>query len=432
MKVLVVGQGGREHALLWKIRQSESVTKLYSAPGNGGTDSIAENVPIKADDIEGLKSFCKKEKIDLTLVGPEAPLALGIADIFKKEGLRIFGPTKQAAQLEASKIFTKELCRNENIPTADFEIFSSAERAKDYVKSKGAPIVVKADGLAAGKGVYVAKTEQEANEAIDQIMLERAFGASGDRVIVETCLQGEEASIIVLSDGEHVVPLVASQDHKRIFDEDRGPNTGGMGAYSPAPVVTENVFNETLSRIIKPTIAGMKKRGLPHTGVLYAGIMITDGGPELLEFNVRFGDPETQAILPRLRSDFVSLLEATIDGRLADYSLEWDPRDCVCVVLTSGGYPGKYEKGKEIRGLENVSEMDDTMVFHAGTKRAKGDTTHMLLTDGGRVLNVVALGKGIRNAIDKAYRACSMISFDGMHYRKDIGHRALGRTVSTQ
>lgn len=305
MKVLVIGQGGREHALLWKIRQSQQAGELYSAPGNGGTAGIATNVSVKADDLAGLADFCEKEKIDLTVVGPESPLALGIVDLFKKKGLRIFGPARASAQLEGSKVFMKELCRDEGIPTADFEVFSDAEKAKDFIKGNAAPVVVKADGLAAGKGVIVAKTEVEALGAVDKIMVEKAFGSSGDRVIIEECLEGEEASIIVVSDGENITPLASSQDHKRIFDNDKGPNTGGMGAYSPAPLVTDEIFDKTISKIIIPAICGMKKRGTPHKGVLYAGVMISNGEPKLLEFNVRFGDPETQAILPRLNSDLL-------------------------------------------------------------------------------------------------------------------------------
>lgn len=421
MKILIIGQGGREHALLWKIKQSPRIKKLYCAPGNGGTAGIATNVSIKQDDLNGLSDFCKEEKIDLTLVGPEKPLASGIVDLFKEKGLRIFGPGKAGAELEASKIFTKELCKNENIPTGWFEIFDNAKKAKDFIKSKTAPIVVKADGLAAGKGVIIAGTDQEAFNAIDKIMVEKTFGASGDRVIVEECLEGEEASIIVVSDGENIVPLASSQDHKKVFDGDKGPNTGGMGAYSPAPVVTDKIFNDTLSGIINPAINGMKKRGTPYRGVLYAGIMITNEGPKLLEFNVRFGDPETQAILPRLNSDFLELMELATEGSLEDYSLKWDERACVSVVMASGGYPGSYKKGKEISGIEKALELEDVLVFHAGTRLEE----NRFLTNGGRALNVVGLGSSIKEAIDKTYKACSMIKFEGAHYRKDIAYKAL-------
>lgn len=427
MNVLVIGQGGREHALAWKISQSPKVKKVFTAPGNGGTQSISESVPIKADDLEGLAAFCEKEKIDLTVVGPEMPLAEGIVDIFEEKGLRIFGPSKATARLEASKIFTKNLCREENIPTADFEVFSDAKQAKNYIKSKKTPIVVKADGLAAGKGVTVAKTKEEACLALDEVMLKKAFGPSGDRVIVEDCLEGEEASIIVISDGENIVPLASSQDHKRIFDGDKGPNTGGMGAYSPAPVVTDNIFRTTLSEIIEPAICGMKKKGIPHKGVLYAGIMISNGKPRLLEFNVRFGDPETQVILPRLKSDFAELLDVTAGGSLKGHKLEWDSRSSVCVVMTSGGYPGKYEKGKKITGIEDALGLEDVFIFHAGTKAEIRQSEKNVLTDGGRVLNVVSMGEGIKKAVEKAYEVCSLIKFEGAHYRKDIGHRALNK-----
>ena len=425
MKVLVIGQGGREHALLWKIRQSKKVKDLYSAPGNGGTGGIATNVPIASDDIGALSGFCETEKIDLTIVGPEIPLSLGIVDVFKEKGMRIFGPTKAAAQLESSKVFTKEVAREENIPTADCEIFDDAEKAKDFIRSKACPLVVKADGLAQGKGVIVAKDASEALRAVEKIMVEKAFGSAGDKVIVEECLEGEEASIIVVSDGENIVPLASSQDHKRAFDGDKGPNTGGMGAYSPTPLVTGKIFEETVSGIIKPTILGMKKRGAPCCGVLYAGIMITQDGPKLLEFNVRFGDPETQAILPRLNSDLLELIEAAEVGALKNYNLEWDKRTAVCAVMASGGYPGKYEKGKEISGIEKTALPEDVLVFHAGTK-AFGEK---ILTSGGRVLNVVALGDGIKEAAAKVYRACKTIRFAGAHYRKDIGHRAINREV---
>jgi phosphoribosylamine--glycine ligase len=426
MKVLVIGQGGREHALTWKIGQSKRIKKLFCAPGNGGTERLATNVPIKADDIKTLCSFCEEQRIDLAIVGPEAPLAMGIVDAFNERGLAVFGPSKAASCLEASKIFTKELARSEKIPTAAFEIFDNADRAKEYIRSQGAPIVVKADGLAAGKGVIVAKTQDEAVRAIDTIMVEKAFGAAGDKVIVEECLEGEEASIIVVSDGEAVVALASSQDHKRVFDGDKGPNTGGMGAYSPAPVVTGDVFEESLSRIIRPAIEGMQRKGISLKGVLYAGVMITGEGPKLLEFNVRFGDPETQAIFPRMESDLLELMGSVVHGRLKGYVPKWSAKACVCVVMASGGYPGAYEKGKPITGIEEALAMEDVMVFHAGT-RADGT---QVLTDGGRVLNVVGLGKDTKRAIEKAYNACEVISFDGMHYRRDIGYRALKKACS--
>ena len=422
MNVLVVGAGGREHAIAWKLSLSKKIDKIYCAPGNGGTGKIAENVPIKADDISGLIEFASSKKINLTIIGPEAPLASGIVDSFIKKGLKVFGPSKNAAQLEASKIFTKRLCQAQNIPTAWFETFKDAKKAKEFVREKKAPIVIKADGLAAGKGVIVAKTEDEAFQAIDNIIVGKAFGDSGKEIIVEECLVGEEASILVISDGENIVPLASSQDHKRIYEGDKGPNTGGMGAYSPAPVVTDEVFDYTVSKIIKPTIAGMKKKGFSFKGVLYAGIMITKEGPKLLEFNVRFGDPETQAILPRMKTDLIDLIDAAILGNLKDYKLEWDKRSAVCVVLASGGYPGKYEKGREIKNLEKAEKLKDVLIFHAGTK-----VTDKIVTDGGRVLNVVALGDDIQDAIEKAYEACDVISFENMTYRKDIGNKAIKR-----
>jgi phosphoribosylamine--glycine ligase len=420
MKVLVIGQGAREHALVWKLKQSKKIKKLYCAPGNGGTEGLAVNVPVKADDISALGDFCESERIDLTVVGPEAPLAMGIVDVFREKGLVVFGPTKAAARLESSKIFTKELARDKGIPTADFEIFDDAKKAKDFVKSQPLPLVIKADGLAEGKGVIVAGDETEALGAIDRIMVEKAFGPAGRRIIVEECLEGEEASIIVVSDGENIVPLASSQDHKRVFDGDKGANTGGMGAYSPAPVVTDEIFEKTVSRIIKPAISGMREKGSPCEGVLYAGIMVSKKGPRLLEFNVRFGDPETEAILPRLKSDLLELMEASLEHSLEGHSLAWDERACVSVVMASGGYPGKYEKGKEISGIKEALDKEDVLVFHAGT-RAEGEK---VLTAGGRVLNVVGLGDGIKDAVRKAYEACDRISFDSMHYRRDIGHRA--------
>ena len=422
MNVLVVGAGGREHAIAWKLSLSKKIDKIYCAPGNGGTGKIAENVPIKADDISELVKFVFSKKINFTIIGPEAPLASGIVDSFIEKGLKVFGPSKNAAQLEASKIFTKRLCQAQNIPTAWFETFKDAKKAKEFVREKKAPIVIKADGLAAGKGVIVAKTEDEAFQAIDNIIVEKAFGDSGKEIIVEECLVGEEASILVISDGENIVPLASSQDHKRIYEGDKGPNTGGMGAYSPAPVVTDEVFDYTVSKIIKPTIAGMKKKGFSFKGVLYAGIMITKEGPKLLEFNVRFGDPETQAILPRMKTDLIDLIDAAILGNLKDYKLEWDKRSAVCVVLASGGYPGKYEKGREIKNLEKAEKLKDVLIFHAGTK-----VTDKIVTDGGRVLNVVALGDDIQDAIEKAYEACDVISFENMTYRKDIGNKAIKR-----
>ncbi|MDB4349400.1 phosphoribosylamine--glycine ligase [Omnitrophica bacterium] len=421
MKVLVIGSGGREHALVWKIAQSRRVNKIYAAPGNGGTESLATSVNIKADDVTALCDFAEREKIDLTVVGPEAPLVKGIVDEFVKRGLRIFGPDRKTAQLEGSKVFSKELMREFGVPTADFEVSNNKDKAFSYIQAKTAPIVVKADGLAAGKGVFVCKTQKEAENAIEDIMVKRIFGDSGNRVIVEDCLEGEEASIIVISDGEEIVPLASSQDHKRIYDDDKGPNTGGMGAYSPAPMVEGERFEDALRSIMHPMIRGLKKKGTPYKGVLYAGIMITEKGMYVLEFNVRFGDPETQAIFPRMKSDLVDLIEASIDGRLKDVKSEWDERPCVCVVAASGGYPGAYEKGRPITGLREAEGHEGVVLFHAGTKKADGG----YVTNGGRVLGVTALGDTIEDAIKRSYEAAAEIHFDGIHYRRDIAKRAI-------
>ncbi|HOX54490.1 MAG: phosphoribosylamine--glycine ligase [Candidatus Omnitrophica bacterium] len=423
MKILVIGSGGREHALVWKIAQSKLVDKIFCAPGNGGIAEIAECVNIKVDDIAGLLKFAIEKKIDLTVVGPEIPLVAGIVDKFQAKGLKIFGPNKFAAQLEGSKVFAKEFMVRNNIPTAKFKSFDDSLNAKDYIDEVGAPLVVKAEGLASGKGVIICSSETEAESAIDLIMEEKVFKEAGNRVVIEEYLEGEEASILAISDGENFVVLESSQDHKRIFDNDQGPNTGGMGAYSPAPVVSENLKQEIAQEILKPVIDGMKKEGHEFRGVLYAGLMITKEGPKVLEFNVRFGDPETQAILPRLKSDLVEIIFAALDGKLADFKLEWDSRPCVCVVMAAGGYPGDYEKNKLISGLDKAKELKDIVVFHAGTKRENGK----ILTSGGRVLGVTGLGNGITDAIDKTYQAVAKISFEKAHFRKDIGAKAIRR-----
>jgi phosphoribosylamine--glycine ligase len=416
---------------VWKIAQSKLADKIFCAPGNGGITQQAECVDIKAEDIPALLDFARREKIDLTVVGPEAPLALGIADEFKQARLRIFGPRKIAAQLEASKVFAKELMAKYDVPTAVFKVFDNAEGAKRYIEKIGAPCVIKADGLAQGKGVFVAKTVDEAKQAVTSIMQEMIFGDSGNRVIVEECLEGQEASIIVITDSREVIPLASSQDHKRIFDNDQGMNTGGMGAYSPAPVVTPELFREILNKVIYRTIDGLAKEGIDYQGILYAGIMLTEQGPKVLEFNVRFGDPETQAILPRLESDLLEAMLVTSEYRLSKVvksgGLQWDNRACVCVVCASGGYPGNYEKGKEIFGLEEAARMKDIMVFHAGTKIAPGPRPHApsFITSGGRVLGVTGLGDSIKGAIENTYKAVEKISFEGMHYRSDIGNKAM-------
>lgn len=423
MKVLVVGSGGREHVLVWKLKQSEKVKEIFCAPGNGGIAQLAECVDIAADDILALYDFAVKNKIDLTIVGPEAPLVKGIVDEFQKKGLKIFGPSQRAAQLEGSKVFAKEYMRRYDIPTADFESFDNVNKAKAYVEKKKFPLVIKADGLAAGKGVVIAKDLKEANVALDQIMAEKVFKDAGNKVIIEDCLVGEEASILAVSDGEHFVVLDSSQDHKRIFDGDLGPNTGGMGAYSPAPVVTKALMMAISADIIAPTIKGMRKEGMPFTGVLYAGVMVTEDGPKVLEYNVRFGDPETQAILPRLKTDFVDLCLASCDGGLKDMPLVWDDQACVCVVMAAHGYPGSYEKGKAVHGLSAAAKQKDVFVFHAGTKKQ----SEKIVTAGGRVLGVVGLGKGIEAAIQTAYEGVEKISFEGCFFRRDIGAKAVAR-----
>jgi phosphoribosylamine--glycine ligase len=427
VKILVVGGGGREHALCWKIAKSPKCEKLYCAPGNGGISQVAELVNINADDIDSLLKFSEKKKIDLTIVGPEIPLAKGIVDIFQKNGLRIFGPAKELALIEGSKVFSKELMKRFGIPTADFKVFDNIDKAIQYLDTRIGPIVVKADGLCAGKGVIVARTIEEAKIAVTDMMVGRVFGSAADKVIIEDCLVGEEASIIVISDGTNVVPLASSQDHKRIYDGDKGPNTGGMGAYSPAPVVTDALFKKVIDEVIYPVIRGLAGDGKRYVGALYAGIMITSSGPKVLEFNARFGDPETQAIMPRLKSDLVDVMERAIDGKLEGCKLDWDWRYCVSVALVSGGYPGAYEKGAEIKGVDDAESAKNVVVFHAGTKAGKRSTdkSDTFITDGGRVLNVTALGTDIKSAVDSCYEAAGKIHFDKMHYRKDIGYRAI-------
>jgi len=423
MRILVIGSGGREHALTWKISQSKNAKKIFCAPGNGGIKEVAELVNIKADDVDELLKFAKENKIDLTIAGPEAPLVKGIVDEFTKQGLKIFGPTRDLAMLEGSKVFAKETMKKFGVPTAGFKVFTDAEEAREYLRKKGAPIVVKADGLAAGKGVIVASSIKEAERAIEDILIKKIFGTAGDRLILEDCLAGEEASILVFSDGKTVAPLVSSQDHKRIFDNDKGPNTGGMGAYSPAPVVSGKLFDEIIDGVFRPIIDGFAKEGKFYKGVLYGGIMMTNKGPMVLEFNVRFGDPETQAILPRLKSDLVDVALACIDGGLDKIKLEWDERPCLCVVAASRGYPGSYEKHKEIKGLEEARGVKDSVVFHAGTVSEDGE----VFTNGGRVLGVTGLGSDIKSAKEVAYKAAGKIKFDGIYYRNDIGYKAIAR-----
>jgi phosphoribosylamine--glycine ligase len=421
MKVLVIGSGGREHALVWKISQSPRVKELYCAPGNGGIARQARCLDIAAEDLEGLVRFAKETKIDLTVVGPEMPLCLGITDLFQKEGLKIFGPSKKAAQLEGSKAFAKELMQRHKIPAAKYGVFTKQDEAVAYIKKQGAPIVVKADGLAAGKGVFVAATVDEALAALAAIMMKRVFGAAGDRVVIEEKLEGEEASFIAFSDGTRVLPLATTQDHKAIYDNDQGPNTGGMGAYSPAPVVTPEVNERIMKEIMIPIVKAMAAEGMPYCGVLYAGLMITDGVPKVIEFNCRLGDPETQPIVMRMQGDIIPVIEACIAGNLSRAEIAWDPRAAVCVVMASQGYPGSYEKGKPIHGLEKAEMMPGVHCFHAGTTVKE----EKYLTAGGRVLGVTGLGQGIKDAIETTYRAVKEITWEGAHYRRDIGKKAL-------
>jgi len=421
VKVLVVGGGGREHALVWKISQSPKVTKIYAAPGNAGIAGLAECAPIKAEDLPGLLAFARAKAIDLTIVGPEGPLSMGIVDEFTNAGLRIFGPSRKAAEIEASKRFSKDLMKKHHIPTAEYGVFTDKAAAAAYVREKGAPIVVKADGLAAGKGVVVAETVEEALRALDIIMTEKAYGAAGERVVIEECLTGEEASFMAFSDGRTVVPMASSQDHKRVFDADKGPNTGGMGAYSPAPVVTKQLERKVMDTIMIPTVRAMEKEGRLFKGVLYAGLMIKNNEAKVLEFNARFGDPETQPVMARLDTDLIEIIEAILDGRLSTLEVRWKPESAVCIVMASGGYPGNYEKGKEITGLDKAAGLKGVLVFHSGTAMKNGK----VVTDGGRVLGVTGLGPAVAAAIDNAYKGARVIGFDGAHYRRDIGARAL-------
>ncbi|MFN3395269.1 MAG: phosphoribosylamine--glycine ligase [Thermodesulfovibrionales bacterium] len=422
MKVLVIGGGGREHAIVWKLSQSRHVDKIYCMPGNAGIAEIAECIDVN-NDFDALLDFVKYEWIDLTIVGPEAPLSKGIVDIFEKEGRKIIGPNREASRLEASKVFAKDFMRRYGIPTAQYKVFTSYVHAEDYVRFKGAPIVVKADGLAAGKGVFVAKTIDEAIDALRLIMKEKAFGEAGERVVIEDCLDGEEASFMAFCDGRTVIPMVSSQDHKRVFDNDEGPNTGGMGAYSPAPVITKEIEDIVMKKIMNPVMKGMMAEGMRYKGILYAGLMIKDGLPYVLEFNCRFGDPETQPVLTRLQTDLVDISFAILEERLSEIEIKWRPDASVCVVLASRGYPGKYDKGKIIKGLDKFKDTKDLFIFHAGTAYNNGD----VITAGGRVLGVTALGKDIAEARERAYKAIRDIHFEGMHFRKDIALKALKR-----
>jgi phosphoribosylamine--glycine ligase len=423
MRVLIVGGGGREHGLAWKLRQSPRVSQLFAAPGNAGIAELAECVDISASEVRRLAEFAAAKAVDLTVVGPELPLTLGIVDEFEGRGLRIFGPTRQAAVLEGSKVYAKRLMRKHKIPTGFFQSFYRAEDAKRYIEDVGAPIVVKADGLAAGKGAIVCATVQEARDTVKRIMEDRVFGDAGSRVVVEEYLAGEEVSFLALTDGETVLPLASAQDHKAAFDDDKGPNTGGMGAYSPAPLVSEALHQKIMSQIMIPTVKAMAAEGRPYRGVLYAGLMIRDGEARVLEFNVRFGDPEAQPLLMRMDGDLLPALEAVVDQRLRDVEIRWRPEPAVCVVMAAGGYPGAHDTGKPIAGLPDAAGMSDVMVFHAGTARREG----AIVTNGGRVLGVTALGRDIPDAMRRAYGAVEKIRWDGVYYRTDIGRKAVER-----
>jgi len=429
MRVLVVGGGGREHALLWKLRQSPRVAALLCAPGNAGTGALATNVALGADDVEGLRDFALRERIDCTVVGPELPLVHGIVDAFAAAGLRCFGPDRRAAALEGSKAYAKEIMQRAGVPTAAHATFDDAAAARRYVDELGAPLVVKADGLAAGKGVTVCATRDEAHEAIDASMRRRIFGAAGGRVVIEEFLEGEEVSFMALTDGEAVVPLASSQDHKRLGDGDTGPNTGGMGAYSPSPLVTPALERAVMDQVMRPLIATLAADGIRYRGVLYAGLMVAAGRPKVLEFNVRFGDPECQVLMPRLRSDLLDLMLAVIDGTLGGTTTEWDMRASAGIVLAAAGYPGEPTKGTPITGLPDggAGDWNDGVVFHSGTATRAGET----VTSGGRVLTVTALGVDVADAVARAYTGVARVRFAGMQYRHDIGARAGARPDAT-
>jgi phosphoribosylamine--glycine ligase len=417
MKILVVGSGGREHAILWKLKQSPRVTKLYCAPGNGGISEISECVPINAMDIDRIVAFAQKEAIDMVVVAPDDPLASGMVDALENAGIRALGPRKNAAIIEASKVFSKDLMKKYNIPSAAYESFSDSKSAKEYIKTAKLPLVVKADGLALGKGVLICNTTEEALEAVSSIMDDKRFGAAGQRIVVEEYMTGPEVSVLAFTDGKTIIPMVSSQDHKRAFDNDQGLNTGGMGAFSPSRVYTKELQEECMKTIFVPTISAMNIEGRPFKGILYFGLMLTSEGPKVLEYNARFGDPETQVVLPRLENDLVEVFDAIIDEKLGTIDLSWKENCAVCVVMASGGYPESYIKGYEITGIESIKNLDDTIVFHAGTKKENGK----FYTNGGRVLGVTSVADDIDKAREKAYKAVSTISFKDAHFRKDIG-----------
>ena len=419
MRVLVIGSGGREHALVWKIKQSPKVEKIFCAPGNAGTSEFADNIPIAAEDIEGLLQFAMKKEIGLTVVGPEQPLVMGIVDRFEIKGLRIFGPSASAAELEGSKSFSKEIMQKYGLPTAEYKIFTSAESATKYIQAKNCPLVVKANGLAAGKGVLLCRSSREALVAVDTIMKQRLFGEAGDQIVVEEFLEGQEISVLAFSDGQTVLLMDSAQDHKSVYDGDIGPNTGGMGAYSPAPVFTEIMQQKVRDKIMLPMVRAMQQEGRTYKGILYAGLMLTKTGPQILEFNARFGDPETQPLMVRMDTDIIPLFEACIDGTLSQCQVNWKNKSSVCVVMTAEGYPGTYQKGEIISGLQNANSTPEVVVFHSGTKEQDGK----VLTNGGRVLGVTATGANTESAIQRAYDAVGKVNWRGVHYRKDIGSR---------
>ncbi len=421
MKVLVIGSGGREHALVWKLKQSKKVKKIFCAPGNGGMTRAAKCVNIKADNIKALTDFAVRNKINLTVVGPEQPLAAGIVDEFQRRKLRVFGPEKKAAQLEASKVFAKEFMQKYHIPTAPFKVFDNQVDAIGFCKAIEYPAVVKADGLAAGKGVIIVKDFEEAEEALGDIFDKKVFGAAGERIVIESCLVGQEVSVMAVTDGKKIIPMLSSQDHKQALEGDRGPNTGGMGAFCPAGFVSDEIAKQINQFILEPTIRGLRNENIPYRGVLYAGIMLTERGPKVLEFNVRFGDPETQVVLPMLKTDLVDLMNAVVDKRLGNFGkLEWRKGAAACVIMTARGYPGKYDKGQVISGLQNT-RAEGCYVFHAGTRR----DDNKLVTSGGRVLGVMGMDSSLKGALDKSYKIVNKIKFDGATFRRDIGFRVL-------
>lgn len=423
MKVLVVGSGGREHALAWSLARSPKVREVYVAPGNGGTAGMATNVPISADDVPGLVAHAVRARYDLMVVGPEQPLSMGLADALRDRGIVVFGPTEAATQLESSKAFSKDFMTQHGIPTADYAVFDDYQAALDYLSRHPAPIVVKADGLAAGKGAIVCHTDDEARQALHQIMVARIFGAAGDRVVLEECLMGQEVSVLAFCDGHTVAPMILAQDHKAAYDGDRGPNTGGMGCYAPAPLLDEALRRRVVDEVLQRAVNGMRAAGTPYVGVLYAGLMVHEGEFRVLEFNCRFGDPEAQVILPLLETDLVDVLEACVQGRLNDVSLRWAPGSCVCVVMAAGGYPGAYRRGDEIDGLDEAVALPDTVIFHAGTRIEDGRT----VTAGGRVLGVTAWAADLPSAVKRAYAAVERIHWADVTYRRDIGAKGLRR-----